>query len=508
MAWHNREECDLPDRYVQAFVRFAAGLVAAGVLLKLLVYSMPAAGAMPVAAKLSAPVAVQAVRGLGATALQCLTGLGLALPLALLFGIPAGLRPGSQTDRFLRAPVALLAGVPSFVLVLLFLGLLSLRTRWLPMDTALYLALVLGVWPWLTLAVRNGLAGARTAKGGVDWLWAGPRTLGEILGHTGNLFLAVMVPGLFFVPSGGLLTLLESGARQGDYLVVYAVLAVLVPPVLLGHLAGDLLGAGRRPAEAPRPSRVWLTLGLLLALVVVLAVALPGNVAPVTAANLQPPGPGHWLGMDAGGRDLARQFGNAARYSLAVGSSAAGVAALGGLVLAIAARYTGEIGASLLTPRVGLPSLMTPVLTGLAVTLLMGKSTMGLTLTLGVVAIPALAYPIRLLLTAGAPNERRTALLGAAGALVLVLVQSLLTEITLGTLSAGLPATVLSLGALTRGALRLASAPHLILPPLLTAVGLAGLSLTGHALVDAAGEPSEEQQVPEEMPPEVDLAAL
>jgi len=58
-------------------------------------------------------------------------------------------------------------------------------------------------------------------------------------------------------------------------------------------------------------------------------------------AVLEPPGPGHWLGTDALGRDLAARVIHGARVSLAVGTLAAAFALLLGVPLGAWAGYRG-----------------------------------------------------------------------------------------------------------------------------------------------------------------------
>jgi peptide/nickel transport system permease protein len=479
----------MPTRSLQSLARFAAGLTATGLLLKLLQYTMPQTVTSPVAAKVALPMGAQVADALLGTVSLAGYSLLLALGPALLVGIPAGLRPGTRLDRLLRAPAAALAGVPSIAAVLVFVGLLSMRTRWLDLDSAIYISLAVGVWPWLTLAIRDGLAGAIPDGGSLSWPRAVAGVAGRLLGQTGNIAVATLLPGLFLTPPTGALTLLEAASRTGDLLLIYMVLAVGLPPVLLAHLAGDLLaGEGRAapPRSSVRLSRVWLAAGLVLAALLVATTVLPPAGAAVDAARLQAPGAAHWLGMDPSGRDLLKQVGAATRVTGTLALVAAAVALAGGAGLGIVARFTGDVGATVLASGTDGFALLPAFVAGLAVPVIWGRSVWLVGVAIGVVSVGMMIAPLRRLFSTAPGEARGRAALGAAGALLLVVIQAILTEVALGTLGSALPVGTPSLGALARDGLRVGRAAHLVLPALLTAAGLAGLSLLAHALLEAA----------------------
>jgi peptide/nickel transport system permease protein len=100
-------------------------------------------------------------------------GLGMLVSLALAVpaGVAAGCMAGSRLDRAAASAAAALASVPSFVLGSLFVAVLAVRLRWLPVagsDTAASLilpALALGctLAPGLSRVVRHGVAAAAAA---------------------------------------------------------------------------------------------------------------------------------------------------------------------------------------------------------------------------------------------------------------------------------------------------------------------------------------------------------
>jgi hypothetical protein len=187
-----------------------------------------------------------------------------AVPLALLFGVPAGLWPGSRLDRVLQLPVVALTGLPA-VLIGLFLlqtfGDGGAHPGWLTEAVAALVAA-----PWLARALRMGLA-ASHGKGVRPAMLA---CLGRVFQQSGNLIVCVLP--------------LEGSAWTGP-----EALLGLAVPALLSHLLGDLLvtaAQGVEPAEpAPRPLVWWLELGAILA-VGLLGLKAAGAVSALLAAAM------------------------------------------------------------------------------------------------------------------------------------------------------------------------------------------------------------------------------
>lgn len=85
----------------------------------------------------------------------------------------------------------------------------------------------------------------------------------------------------------------------------------------------------------------WLALGLLALLGWVAPLALPDPHRQDLAATLLPPGPGHWLGTDALGRDCLARLAEATRVSLALALGAGLLAAGLGSALGLLAAWRG-----------------------------------------------------------------------------------------------------------------------------------------------------------------------
>jgi peptide/nickel transport system permease protein len=106
----------------------------------------------------------------------------------------------------------------------------------------------------------------------------------------------------------------------------------------------DEQNTGRR-----RPlNKMALSGALVVAAMFVLALCaplLPGDPGAVDISRqLQPPGPGAWLGTDDLGRDVLLRIAYGARISLLVGFVAVGIATLIGIVLgAVAGYYSGWV---------------------------------------------------------------------------------------------------------------------------------------------------------------------
>jgi peptide/nickel transport system permease protein len=211
------------------------------------------------------------------------TSLAIALPLAVLLGAIAALRPGSRLDRAINLLAFLAFSVPSFWLALILIVVFAVLLGWLPAggepadpaagpaDWARHLALpvatltLLGLGPLLRF-VRAGLLEAlrepciRTARA------KGASTLRVVLHHalpqatpalvtilalqTGGLLSgALVVETVFAWPGMGRL-ILEAVLGNDYNLALVAVLAGTVA-TLLSNLLADLAHARLDPRIEP-----------------------------------------------------------------------------------------------------------------------------------------------------------------------------------------------------------------------------------------------------------------
>ncbi|MFZ5826401.1 MAG: ABC transporter permease [Bacillota bacterium] len=477
--------------YVERLVRFGFGLLAAAILLAALVHLAP-----PPSPNAGSPIrgerAVAELVGpaVPATLTSLAVGVAYALPLALLLGIPAGLRPNSPLDRALQRPAAALAGLPAFTLALLAVLILLIQYGVLSLPGASLAALTLVLAAWLARAVRDGLAGVRPDGLPLPYGKAAVAVLGRVLQQTGNLLLLTLLVGSFSGgPAGGLLRLVTHGAMTRDLPLVYGALWALVLCALAGHLIGDLLVTATevKGGAQGRLSRGWLAAGGLLT-AVLLITALLGSGDPMElrlAERLMPPGPGHLLGADQYGRDLFSRIGYGARVSLAITGAATLLATVGGGLLAFLARAGGPWGWAILTPRTAVPNLFGPVVAGLVGGLIFGPSIPTLMVSLGVASIPSMALAFRQFLQPEAWGRRFAA---AAGLTVLTGAQVMMAEQIISFLALGVQPPSPSLGSLVYEAtFYVRTAPHLLWAAVPGAAGLAGLFLLGQELAGAAG---------------------
>lgn len=427
---------------------------------------------------------------LAVTLLSVLKAMAVSLPVALLLGVPAGLRRGSWADRLLQTPALLLTGVPAVALAMLWVY--SAGKGGGSLSGTPYTLYILTVGMWMARAVRDGVALAADPERGVQPGSAVRFSLGRVLQQTGSI-LAVAGAIEWALPAApGLFRLITQAMQPVQMPVVRDALFYIILVAAAAHLAGDLLvnPADRRPAPLAPLSRTWVTLGLLLTVVLV-AVGLASYGNPLDqdlTLRLQPPGGGHLLGTDELGRDLLARLAAGTRLSALLALVAAAIAAAAGCLLGLVAMLLGRWGAAALTPRVTLPGLLAPLAAGLLAVSVAGPRSLPLLVTaLGLASAPAMAAAARRLFTARGEAVRPAAL-GALGSLLLVLVQVMLAEITLSYIGLGVQPPLPSLGGLlVHNSKFLFAAPHMLTAAALPLVGLAGLSLLGHALADAAG---------------------
>ncbi|HLN63801.1 MAG TPA: hypothetical protein VK464_19955 [Symbiobacteriaceae bacterium] len=473
--------------YLDRFVRFAATLLWTSLLIGFLALAAIGEKLNPAlsAAKPMANLADVVGTGLAVTGAFMGKAIAAALLPALVAGALAGWRRGSLPDRLLSLPALLLAGAPVTAISLVAVWV-CLVNKWSVFQASGQWVAALLFFPWLALAVRDGVAGARA-----DGRWQRHRTalavLGRLLQQSGNLLAIQLVLEPFWMVKGGLSYALLRGVQDARPLMTG--LALVTGAALWLHLAGDLLvTATHREQVAPsRPSRTWLATGALLTAVLVAAALLSWETPTVDVVHRnQGPTAEHLLGTDFSGRDVAAQLAAGARKSLGYAGAAAGIALAAGLMLGALGARTGPIGAAILTPRVPAPSLLGAFLWSFVA---YGTQNLGAWLVVVILAIgalPALAHAARRTF-ASAPGERwRTARTLLAGTALVALGQTLTVELmqiparTLepaGTLGRVIYSVSLGAG---KGA-------NMILAAAFITAGVAGLMVLGFALRDAAG---------------------
>jgi len=155
------------------------------------------------------------------------------------------------------------------------------------------------------------------------------------------------------------------------------------------------------PLSRWRPSRpglclAWAVLGLLL-----LAVALPGWLAPadplMADARLayQPPSTAFWLGTDENGRDVLSRLIHGARPSLFIGLAATAVGLGLGTLLGLLAGLAPAWLDNLLMRAVDVLLAFPDLLLALVIITLFGQGTTNLILAVGIAAVPRYARLVR-----------------------------------------------------------------------------------------------------------------
>lgn len=459
---------------VPRFARFA--------LAALLLLLMALLGGEPGADYNGKPVTTWVIEGVSGTLEATGRGLLWALPAGLLLGGLAGLWPGRPAGRVLHPLYAALLIHPAFFAM----PFLLLKWR-IPMSHFLWD--LLACTPWVAMAIRDGLAGARDDSGRLQ---VGPvlaGTVGRLLQQSGNLLVATcLLRTLLPRPaSTSLFFLGQVGLLKGPLsLAVYA-FGALIGLALLGGLLGDLLVhlSVRRPLPVFWRSRNLVLLGLLLTFLWVGgALAVWGDPLALDLAIRQmEPNAAHLLGTDQYGRDLLARLAATSRGSLAIGLGAALVAAaVGGGVAWLGRRWPGW--APLLTPRSPLPSLLGPLAGGLLAILLGGESLVWVVVGMGIGSWAGPAFAFRRWRTEGGWPGRY----GLIGSLALVAAGAMVAEIIL-TVSQTAPLlqdpTNLTLGRFSQDQLLNGPAAMRFFP--IVWAGLAGVALLGHALAEGMG---------------------
>lgn len=169
----------------------------------------------------------------------------------------------------------------------------------------------------------------------------------------------------------------------------------IIPAAQVPTLATSARLSRWRPAR-PGLCLAWATIGMLL-----LAVALPGWLAPadplLADARLayQPPSSQFWLGTDENGRDVLSRVIHGARASLLIGFTATllglGLGTLLGLLAGLAPRWLDNLLMRAVDVLLAFPDL----LLALVVITLFGQGTTNLIIAVGIAAVPRYARLVR-----------------------------------------------------------------------------------------------------------------
>ncbi|SNQ46319.1 dipeptide transporter; membrane component of ABC superfamily [Frankia canadensis] len=161
-------------------------------------------------------------------------------------------------------------------------------------------------------------------------------------------------------------------------------------------LAVRAAGARRRLADVPVPVLVAAVV-LAVAVVVVLAPGLvagsPTRTDPVQA--LRGPSWKHLFGTDQLGRDTFSRVAYGARPSLLLGCGATAVSVAGGVLLGLAAGFSGRVGDQVLMRVTDMVLALPPLLVALVVIAVLGSGTVNVLVAIGVAFVPPYARMVR-----------------------------------------------------------------------------------------------------------------
>jgi peptide/nickel transport system permease protein len=255
-------------------------------------------------------------------------------------------------------------------------------------------------------------------------------------------------------------------------------------------------------------------IGAAIIIVMVIMAATAGFVAPYDplatdyAAMLGPPGPGHWLGTDAFGRDVLSRIIYGSRTALLVGLGASLIGATLGSVIGVSSAYFGG-RVDLVVQRVMDVFFAFPVIIlALAVVAILGTGAQNVILAIATPMIPRCARVVRssalavrempyvdaaraagfghqrIILRHMLPNVMAPILILATA----FLGEAILLEASLSFLGLGVQEPTAAWGLMLRGAaVQFAeSAPWMaIFPGLAISLGVFGFNLFGDSLRDA-----------------------
>ncbi len=266
--------------------------------------------------------------------------------------------------------------------------------------------------------------------------------------------------------------------------------------------------------RGPRSARRWsLLVGGAMVAVVLLGALVGPWLAPYSATGqllelrLQPPGPGHPLGLDELGRDVLSRLFHGARVSVAVGFAVVGLAGAIGTLIGALSGYAGGAVDALLMRLTDVVLAFPGILLAIALVAVLGPALSHVVLALAVIGWVGYARLVRgqvlklreeefvlAARAAGLPARRVVWRHVLPNVLPLLVVQAtlgmagaVLAEAGLSFLGLGQPPPGASWGAMVNaGRAHLLDAPHVALFPGLAIVWtVLGLNFLGDGLVDA-----------------------
>ncbi len=266
--------------------------------------------------------------------------------------------------------------------------------------------------------------------------------------------------------------------------------------------------------RAPRSARRWsLFVGGAMVAVVLLGALVGPWLAPYSPTaqllelRLQPPGPGHPLGLDELGRDVLSRLFHGARVSVAVGFAVVGLAGALGTLIGALSGYAGGAVDTVLMRLTDVVLAFPGILLAIALVAVLGPALSHVVLALAVIGWVGYARLVRgqvlklreeefvlAARAAGLPARRVVWRHVLPNVLPLLVVQAalgmagaVLAEAGLSFLGLGQPPPGASWGAMVNaGRAHLLDAPHVALFPGLAIVWtVLGLNFLGDGLVDA-----------------------
>ncbi|NLY28056.1 MAG: ABC transporter permease [Alcaligenaceae bacterium] len=147
---------------------------------------------------------------------------------------------------------------------------------------------------------------------------------------------------------------------------------------------------------SPGLALAWSVLGIVLLWAMFPAVFTAGNpLDGVSGQQLLPPGPDHWLGTDALGRDLYARIVYGASHSLTAACVAVAVGALAGVFLGVLAGSLGGWVDSLIMRVVDVLLSIPQLLLALSIIIVLGFGTVNAAIAVGVASIAGFARLVR-----------------------------------------------------------------------------------------------------------------
>jgi peptide/nickel transport system permease protein len=156
--------------------------------------------------------------------------------------------------------------------------------------------------------------------------------------------------------------------------------------------------SARSGGRAPSPA---IAAAGLVALVLVLAAAFPGVLAPHSPDAVDPlhtlsaPSSAHWLGSDQLGRDVLSRIVYGARPSLLIGIGATAIGVAAGSALGLLSALSGPRVDSVLMRVIDVLLAFPPLLLALLIVALAGPSTLNATMAIAFATVPGYARILR-----------------------------------------------------------------------------------------------------------------